>query len=515
MSLIRNAVIALGSLSSLVSAVPANGILDARNVTNSNSSSTACGLVNPVVTSLGSPASATAFCSSFFSISTQTFTETSTVTKISNATTTLATGTDVITDPTATSTVVSIVTTTSVVYTTSDDSFTPTVRRRDAKPTKKSCGKVTIPTPLTMLMPAEVSSACSCLSIPTPSVTTTEIETTTLSLTSTASTYANTTTFTPYAYTTTTATETATSTSTILKSDVLSTAVAIINQDNEQPFCSSILGYTTPVTTAYETATATTVLTESSTVTITNYATITTTAVIINNKKRAPTPITTVDSGAAASIETPTALASYPAEFVTSACSMAVTSPAASTVSSTVTVTETQTSVTVATETAQATTVVTKACAKYPLANGGFEQGSFSSWSPYNPIGGAGGAWSIVSGGDAGNYAAQVTMKNPDTSKYGGFAGFISQTFDTCVGFSYTVQYRYDCTTVNNGLAIYSWAGNGNSGQFVCPSQGAWYSASFTFTATSASTTLYIEGVQNGVTQGVIKFDSVAVTLNQ
>ncbi|KAF7528064.1 hypothetical protein G7054_g10270 [Neopestalotiopsis clavispora] len=500
MSLIRTAVIALGTLSSLVSAVPAN----------TNSSSTECGPVNALVTSLGSPASATAFCSTFLSISTQSFTETSTVTKISNATTTLATGTEVITDPTATSTVVSIVTTTSVVYTTADDSFAPTKRRRDAQSTKKKCGQVALPTQLTKLLPEAVSSGCSCLSIPTPSVTITETETTTLSLTSTASTYADITTFTPTAYTTTTATETATSTSTILKSDALSTIVAAINENNEQPFCSSILSYTTPLETAYETVMATTVLTASSTITVTNYATITTTAVTINKR-------TTMDSAATASaaIDTPAALASYPADFVTSACSMAVTSPATSTVSSTVTVTTTLTSVALATETAQATSVVTKSCLMYPLANGGFEAGSFSNWSPYNPISGAGGSWSIVSGGDAGNYAAQVTMLNPDTSRYGGFAGYISQTFSTCPGFTYTVQYRYDCTTVNNGLAIYSWVDKYNSGQFSCPSQGAWYSASFTFVAKDTTSTLFIEGVQNGVSQGVIRFDSVAVTLNQ
>ncbi|KAI4593287.1 hypothetical protein KJ359_009818 [Pestalotiopsis sp. 9143b] len=457
MSLIRNAVIALGSLSSLA-------------------------LVNPLVTSLGSPA-------------------------ISNATATLATGTEVITDPTATSTVVSVVTTTSVVYTTSDDSFTPTVRRRDAKPTKKKCGQVTLPTQLTKLLPSDLTTACSCLSILTPSVTTTETETTTLSLTSTASTYADTTTITPSAFTTTTATETATSTSTILKSDVISTIVAVISQDNDQAFCSSILSYTTPLTTAYETVTATTVLTASSTVTVTNFATITTTAF----NKRA----TSADTAATASIETPSALASYPAELVTSACSMAVTSPATSTVSSTVTETETITSVVVATETAQATNVVTNVCSRSPLANGGFETGSFSSWYVYNPIGGAGGAWSIVSPGDSGSYAAQVTMKNPDTSRYGGFAGYIQQSFSTCVGLSYTVQYRYDCTTVNNGLAIFSQAGNGNSGQFSCPSQGTWYSVAFTFTATATSTDLLIEGVQNGVAQGVIRFDGISVTLNQ
>lgn len=285
--------------------------------------------------------------------------------------------------------------------------------------------------------------------------------------------------------------------------------MALVNQDGYQSFCSSILTYTTPVTTAYQTTTATTAVTASSTTTVTSYATITTTVIQGAAKRQASDDVATASATA-----TPLELATYPADYVTSACSMAVTSPATSTISSTVTVTTTQTSVQLATVTAQATTVVTKTCAKYPGSNSGFETGTFSGWTYYNPIGGAGGAWSIVSGGYSSSYAAQVTMLNPDTSKYGGFAGYISQTVTTCVGLSYTVSFNYDCTVVDNGLAIYAWGGNGNSGQFSCPSTGNWYSSSFTFTATSTSTTIYVEGVQNGVTRGTISFDNIVVTLN-
>lgn len=297
---------------------------------------------------------------------------------------------------------------------------------------------------------------------------------------------------------------------------MLQTIAAVVNQDGYQSFCSSILTYTTPVTTAYQTTTATIAVTASSTVTLTSYTTATTTVIQGAAKRQASDEgAATYATAAATTNGTPVELATYPADYVMSACSMAVTSPATSTISSTVTVTATQTSIQLATVTAQATSVVTVTCAKYPVSNSGFETGTFSGWSYYNPIGGAGGSWSIVSGGYASSYAAQVKMLNPDTSKYGGFGGYITQTVSTCVGLTYTVSFNYDCTVVDNGLAIYAWAGTGNSGQFSCPSAGSWYSKSFTFTAGSTSTAIYIEGVQNGITQGIISFDNVVVTLNQ
>ncbi|KAH6648133.1 hypothetical protein BKA67DRAFT_579618 [Truncatella angustata] len=506
MTSLRNILFSLYSLSSLAYAAPLQEDLEGRNLNK-----LLCALENPIISVLGAKTSATAFCSSYLSIATQTFSATATTSTSTSTTTTVLTGTQVITDPTSTSTIVSSVTTTAVVFTTSDDTAAPTALKRDVNFGKPST--VSVPAQLTKFAATVLSSACSCLSIPTPSVTNTQTVTSTVSRTSTTSTFAGTTTYTPVAYTTTTTTDTATSTSTILKSNVLSTIVAIVNQDNYQSFCSDILAYTTPVTTAYETTTATTAVTASKTTTVTSYATITTT-VVQGAAKRQESGATDTTS-AATTNATPVELATYPADYVTSACSMAVTSPATSTISSTITVTTTQTSVQLATVTAQATSVITKTCAKYPVSNSGFETGTFSGWTYYNPIGGAGGSWSIVSGGYSSSYAAQLTMLNPDTSKYGGFAGYITQNVATCVGLSYTVSFNYDCTTVNNGLAIYAWGGGGNSGQFSCPSAGNWYSTSWTFTATSTSTAIYVEGVQNGVARGTILFDNIVVTLNQ
>jgi hypothetical protein len=289
--------------------------------------------------------------------------------------------------------------------------------------------------------------------------------------------------------------------------------VAIVNEDSYQSFCSDILDYTTPLTTAYQTATATAVVTASTTTTVTNFvATVTVTTVQAPAAKRQET---TADA-------TPTPLTSYPDDYITSACRLAVTSPSTSTISSTVTVTGTQTNVQVATQTVQATATATKVCAKYPITNSGFETGSFNPWQVYNPINGAGGSWSLQAGQDSarGAYVAQVTLLNPDTTKYGGFLGEVYQTINTCVGFSYTVTFDWRCTVVDNGLAMYGWVYQssnnvGNSGQINCGSANTWNSASMTFTSTSTTAQVYIEGVQNGVTQGVMQFDNIVATLNQ
>lgn len=329
------------------------------------------------------------------------------------------------------------------------------------------------------------------------------------------------------AYSTVITTYTALSTSTILKSDVISvrilqvfiswpstdprqSIVSIVNHDGLQPLCSSILSYTTPRATSYKTVTNTIAVTARSTATVTSYTTLTTTSF--------PTLVRRLQTGgplAEAPVPTLGSLSTFPVDYVKSACSQVVPPPATSIIPSTIIATATQTSLQILTATAKATSVITRICNKYPIANSGFETGNFNSWTTYAPISGAGGSWSVVSGGYNSNYAARVTMLNPDTSKYGGFAGIISQNFATCVGFTYTVSFAYDCTTFNNGLQIYAWAAGSALPQFSCQSQGAWYSKSFTFTAQDTSTTLYIESVQNGVTQGVILFDNVVVTLNQ
>lgn len=282
--------------------------------------------------------------------------------------------------------------------------------------------------------------------------------------------------------------------------------MAIINGDSYQSFCSDILDYTTPLFSVYQTATAAASTTVSETTTLTSFATVTVTSVQAPAAKRQVT-----------SNSTPAPLATYPADYVTSGCSLAVTSPSTSTVSNTVTTTTTQTIVQLATQTAQATSTVTVSCAEYPITNSGFETGSFNPWTYYNPIGGAGGSWSLAAGQDStrGAYVAQVSLLNPNTSKYGGFLGFLQQVINTCVGETYTLTFQYQCTEISSGASVQAAAAGHYSSSLTCSTTNTWYTGSLTWTATTSTTTVQIDAIQNGATQAIIQFDNIIATLNQ
>lgn len=283
--------------------------------------------------------------------------------------------------------------------------------------------------------------------------------------------------------------------------------MAIVNQDSYQSFCSDILTYTTPLTTVYQTTTATASTTASITATVTNFATVTVTTLLGGLLKRQET------AGS-----TPTPLATFPADYVTSACSLAVPSPSTSTISSAVTVTATQTIVQLATQTVQATATATVTCLLYPLTNSRFETGSLSPWTYYNPINGAGGSWSVAAGLDAarGAYVAQVSLLNPDTSKYGGFLGYIQQSFTTCVGKTYTLSFDYQCTVLSPGSYVYASVAGQKTTSLTCASANTWYTGSVSWTATdaTATTTATVYAVQNGATQAIIQIDNIIARLN-
>ncbi|KAG9843881.1 hypothetical protein KCU77_g9345, partial [Aureobasidium melanogenum] len=102
-------------------------------------------------------------------------------------------------------------------------------------------------------------------------------------------------------------------------------AVADIKWASLQPFCSSYLGYTTPITTI--TATTTTTM---STLAVTAMMSQTTTAqnqTTVQNQKRA--------------LSTPDVLIKYPSTVLSSACQLQATQPAASTLVVTETITTT------------------------------------------------------------------------------------------------------------------------------------------------------------------------------
>lgn len=170
--------------------------------------------------------------------------------------------------------------------------------------------------------------------------------------------------------------------------------MAIVSEDSYQSFCSSILGYATPLATVYQTTTSTTVTTESTTTTQTTFVATATVTDVVAKRQDASDP-------------TPTALAGYPADYVTSACSVAVTSPATSTISSTIIDTATQTTVEVSTQIVQATATATATAppssdgcspsSSAVILNGGFECGTLAPWV----IGtNQGGIIQIVAGGD-------------------------------------------------------------------------------------------------------------------
>lgn len=119
--------------------------------------------------------------------------------------------------------------------------------------------------------------------------------------------------------------------------------------NSAQPYCSSILGYTTPLTTSTVFATATTTTTTTAT-------TVTTQGARVAAGKRAP--MAGMDLAPRDSVAIPNVLTKYPASIVTSACSLAVTP-----VTQTSVVLTTTTATTVPATTTTTTTVTTSPAA--------------------------------------------------------------------------------------------------------------------------------------------------------
>lgn len=381
-------------------------------------------------------------------------------------------------------------------------------------------------------------------------------------------TFASTTTFTPVESTTVTTTGTATSTAVILKSDILAVClqychcsvfssdhecvfqsiVAIVNDNSYQPFCSDLLAYTTPLTTVYQTTTTGALVTATTTSTRTNSVTLTVTSFPSAAAKRQaddyepeplpdptpedpepepepvpdPTPVDPEPEPEPEPFEPqpvesqpePSQLTTYPADYVTSACVLAVTTPSTSTVSGTVTITTTNTLTQTATQTVQSTSTATVAAVQYPVTNGNFETGTFDSWNILPSVSGDGGTtWTIQPIGDSthGPYVAQLSMPNP-----GSYGSWIWQTFPTYQGRKYTVTVDYRCTQISPTAWIQVQAPGSFSPQLNCPSIDTWYQITLTWTASSTSAWVYLVGEQatRVSSPAVYQFDNVVVALS-
>jgi hypothetical protein len=265
------------------------------------------------------------------------------------------------------------------------------------------------------------------------------------------------------------------------------------------------------VTTVWATATATTSTTTTQTGTSTQRVIVTVTNTVGANAKRQE----------AASDPTPAPLASYPADYITSGCFLAVTSPGTSTISSTLTQTTTSTIVEKTTLTVQATSTATVNVIKYPLTNGNFETGSIAPWNIWQAQAGQpNGVWSVQPGdGSAqhGAYVLQVNMLNTNT-QYGPFGSWVWQTFNNLVtGQRYTVTFDYRCTqfgTANPNTWIQAQVPGIQSARLTCPTAGTWYSGALSWTTTSTSGFVYLVTQQGGYTEGIYQFDNVVVQLN-
>jgi hypothetical protein len=309
--------------------------------------------------------------------------------------------------------------------------------------------------------------------------------------------------------------------------------VGIVNDNSYQSFCSDILDYTTPVTTVYQTRTTGAAVTATATSTSTNFVTFTVTSFPSAPAKRQaeedpepeplpeptpeepePEPVPEEDPTPVEPEPIPTLLTPYPADYVTSACVLAISSPSTSTVSLTETITTTNTLTQTATRTVQATATATVAAVQYPVTNGNFETGSFDSWSVLPSVDGDGGStWTIQPNGDSthGAYVVQLSMPNP-----GSFGSWIWQTFPTYQGRKYTVTVDYRCTQISPTAFIQVQVPGLNSPSLPCATIGTWYQTSLTFTASSTSSRITLLGSQTTrvISPAVYQFDNVVVALS-
>lgn len=175
---------------------------------------------------------------------------------------------------------------------------------------------------------------------------------------------------------------------------------------------------------------------------------------------------------------TPAPLAGYPADYVTSGCSLAITSPDALTTTTTATLTQVRTDRRVIATAVGVTSTAVATVLKHPLVNGGFETGSFTPWVPRAQVDENPGtvvSWTLEPGEDAarGAYVAQVSVLNLNPN-IGTFATWMLQNFIAYPGQSYTLTYDYRCTVVNAAYTINS-DFSGVFSQFTCDSADTWY----------------------------------------
>lgn len=291
--------------------------------------------------------------------------------------------------------------------------------------------------------------------------------------------------------------------------------MAIVNDNSYQSVCSGILGYTTPVTTVYQTRTTGALVTATTTSTRTNSVTLTVTSFpSAAAKRQADDPEPQPDPTPVEPEPLPSSLTAYPADYVTSACVLAITTPTTSTVSGTVTITTTDTVTQTATQTVQATSTATVAAVQHPVTNGNFETGTFDSWSILPSSDGDGGTtWTIQPSGDSahGAYVAQISMPNP-----GSYGSWIWQNYPTYQGRMYTMTLDYRCTQISSTAYAQVQVPGSVTPQLHCAEIGTWYQTSLTFTASSSSAWVYLVGEQTTrvVSPAVYQFDNVVVTLS-
>ncbi len=271
-----------------------------------------------------------------------------------------------------------------------------------------------------------------------------------------------------------------------LPCDVAAAKSAIV-ASSLQPFCSTLLGYTTPVSTVvatdFTTVPATTVVN-----TISPVTTITTTVTQAPQKRDVAAP----------SNDTPAALTTFAASAVSAACSLQAT-PVTETATTTTTTVATISSGTVATTTTLPvrTTIVTSVVAPAPsctaggvniIQNGGFENG-MSGWS--QSIYGANNApasWGVVGGGSNGGWSYSVTAGNAGTGT------ILSQQLNGLTkGVTYTFSYKYlvtgspassiACYASGTGLSSQSTTSDGRVNSWI--SGPTWYGNTFVATGTT------------------------------
>lgn len=158
------------------------------------------------------------------------------------------------------------------------------------------------------------------------------------------------------------------------------------------------------------------------------------------------------------------------------------------------------------------------------IVNGSFEESSLNPGSSWSVLGGGDTSidgWVTVGGGV--DYfgiilAASDGIHSIDINNLSSGGG-IAQTFDTTVGWIYTVEFDMSANMAGGPTPkIMRVHAAGDSADFefdyvaagATPQSPAWERMSWTFTATSSSTNLWFEGISGGVYGAAL--DNVVVT---